>query len=243
MAADGEQAIQLWKRGQFDLILMDMHMPDVDGLEATRTIRRFEEASNVPSIPIIATTAAAMPEDVRRCLESGMNDFIAKPIQIELLEETLAKYGSRRSGNADPQTTEQSLETSPVQPLVKKEGGFESPEELTEILDLQNATKNIPGGAAGIARLRPIFELECRQLVDCLRSAMANRNRAEIQRIAHTLKGSAKLFCASRVVKRAFEMETAAVAEEFERLGEMLSLLEIDLAQSVWRLISKRCCQ
>ena len=103
MAADGEQAIQLWKRGQFDLILMDMHMPDVDGLEATRTIRRFEEASNVPAIPIIATTAAAMPEDVRRCLESGMNDFIAKPIQIELLEETLAKYGSRRSAGTESQ--------------------------------------------------------------------------------------------------------------------------------------------
>ena len=117
-----------------------------------------------------------------------------------------------------------------MQTLVQQSLSFESPEELAEVVDLKSAVKNIPGGAAGIARLRPIFELECRQLVDCLRSAMANRNRPEIRRIAHTLKGSAKLFCASRVVKRASDLEVAAVAEEFERLGEMLSLLEIDLA-------------
>ncbi len=209
IAADGEQTIQCWKSGSFDLILMDMHMPEVDGLEATRAIRRLETAEQLQPIPIIATTAAAMPEDVRRCLESGMNDFIAKPIQIELLAETLAKYGASRK------------DTQPTPP----------PSSDMDIVDLNQATKNIPGGKAGMAKLRPIFQLECRQLVDGLQAALAAENRAEIRRLAHTLKGSAKLFCANRVVSRAFDMENSADSQPIGELQDSFELLKQDLAQ------------
>ncbi|MCA1937349.1 MAG: response regulator, partial [Dechloromonas sp.] len=85
---DGDRAVRLIARQAYDLILMDMQMPVMDGLEATRAIRGLPGRE---SLPIVAMTANAFTEDRERCLAAGMNDFIAKPVVPEVLFGTILK--------------------------------------------------------------------------------------------------------------------------------------------------------
>ncbi|MCB1954494.1 MAG: PocR ligand-binding domain-containing protein [Rhodocyclaceae bacterium] len=89
VAADGAEALQLATAHPYDLVLMDMQMPRMDGLQATRHIRRLDSAAHVP---ILALTANAFAEDRTQCLEAGMDDFITKPISPETLYQTLLKW-------------------------------------------------------------------------------------------------------------------------------------------------------
>jgi signal transduction histidine kinase len=95
IAADGVQAVELAAVNDYDLILMDMQMPRMDGLEATRQIRQLPNRTHTP---IIAMTANAFAEDKARCFDAGMNDFIAKPIEPEILFETMLKWLARPRG-------------------------------------------------------------------------------------------------------------------------------------------------
>ncbi len=92
-AGNGLEALEALRQHAYDLILMDVHMPDMDGLEATRTIRRQWPPDQQP--PIVAMTADAAPEDWQACLEAGMNGYVGKPMQIAELQATLERWGKR----------------------------------------------------------------------------------------------------------------------------------------------------
>jgi len=91
-ANDGEAASSLWQWHPFDLIFMDCVMPRVDGFEATRRLRAWEEARKRPRVPVVALTASAMEEDEERCRRAGMDSFVAKPVNIEMLRAVLEQY-------------------------------------------------------------------------------------------------------------------------------------------------------
>ena len=90
VSTNGNEAITAAKSGGYDLIFMDMHMPEMDGLEASEKIRQLDGA--VSQTPIVALTANAMPSDRNKCLEAGMNDFLPKPFEPEQIHEMLAKW-------------------------------------------------------------------------------------------------------------------------------------------------------
>ncbi len=90
LANDGAEALEAVCRDEFDLILMDMQMPVMDGLEATRHIRAGAE--NIRDIPIVALTAAVLPNEIERCMQAGMSDFLPKPIVLDALLRTIAKW-------------------------------------------------------------------------------------------------------------------------------------------------------
>jgi PAS domain S-box-containing protein len=94
LVSDGAQAVEAVQTGEFDLVLMDMQMPVMNGVDATRAIRQLGAA--VRDIPIVALTANAMTEDVHRCHDAGMNDHLAKPIDRELLRRALNIWGGDR---------------------------------------------------------------------------------------------------------------------------------------------------
>ncbi len=86
-AKDGQQAIDLFKDNQVDLVLMDLQLPVMDGYTATREIKKIN-----PDIPIIAQTAHVMSGEREKCMEAGCDDYLAKPIRLQILIETLSKF-------------------------------------------------------------------------------------------------------------------------------------------------------
>jgi PAS domain S-box-containing protein len=98
-AEDGLEAVQTFSRETFDVVLMDMQMPGLDGCEATREIRRLEKARAIRRTPIIAMTANARVEDRDSCLAAGMDDYLTKPLRHELLAAALSKWAPARDGS------------------------------------------------------------------------------------------------------------------------------------------------
>ena len=96
-ACNGQEAVEAVETGRFDLVLMDCEMPVMDGFEATRRIR----ASSRPAFPIVALTANAMPADRDRCLRAGMSDFLAKPVELRQLADTIATWLEAASGGGE----------------------------------------------------------------------------------------------------------------------------------------------
>jgi CheY-like chemotaxis protein len=96
LATNGLEALEQWRQGDFDLILMDVQMPEMTGLQATMQIRGEEAAG--ARVPIVAMTASAMSEERDRCLAAGMDDFISKPVSYKVIEEMItATFSGRRS--------------------------------------------------------------------------------------------------------------------------------------------------
>jgi CheY-like chemotaxis protein len=94
VAENGLEVLKALKQSDFEMVLMDIQMPEMDGLEATRTIRRQEQATGA-HIPIVALTAHALHGDRERCVEAGMDDYISKPIKVEELLTTIEKWADR----------------------------------------------------------------------------------------------------------------------------------------------------
>jgi CheY-like chemotaxis protein len=93
---DGREAVEAATAGGFDVILMDVQMPEIDGLEATRQIRALPGPE--AEVPIIALTANAMPGDREACIEAGMDGYLSKPIDVVALQKALQRYRPDRSG-------------------------------------------------------------------------------------------------------------------------------------------------
>jgi two-component system, sensor histidine kinase and response regulator len=105
LAGNGEEALAALAQRTFDLVLMDGHMPGMDGFDATKAIREKEKSTGLHQ-PVIAMTALAMTGDRERCLAAGMDGYLSKPIDLQKLEEVLAVYADRRSSDVDVDITE-----------------------------------------------------------------------------------------------------------------------------------------
>jgi CheY-like chemotaxis protein len=185
VANNGQEALTTLDNKSFDVVLMDVQMPTMDGFEATAIIRERERQSGA-HIPIIAMTAHAMKGDRERCLEAGMDAYIAKPIRAkdlyETVEGTVAKMGeSQPQHNAIPEDKEK-LDRNHI---LKQTGG--SIETLKEVVEL--------------------FTVESEKLLARIRDAITNENPSELQRAAHTLKGSIRIFGAERPAAAALRLE------------------------------------
>lgn len=232
IAGDGREAIERWSSEPFDVILMDMHMPEMDGLEATREIRRIEAERSLRPTPIVAITAAAMSEDTRLCLDAGMDAFLSKPVQGSLLYETLAMLADRMD-----KTTLASSCRGPNSEVCPTYASSADADALgckladEEIINLNEVMRRLPGGLPAIKRLAEVFLTECKTLMTKLEPAVAANDLCQIEYLAHTLKGSAKLFQASRLSSTAFEMERNAKAGRSEDMQRLLEILRDDERQ------------
>ena len=95
IAKDGRKGIQLFKQYEFDLVIMDILMPEVDGFEASKQIRAFEEEQNLVPTPIIAHTAHIKPADQHLCIAAGMNDYLAKPLHGEAMTSKIETWAPK----------------------------------------------------------------------------------------------------------------------------------------------------
>ncbi|MBF0179188.1 MAG: response regulator [Magnetococcales bacterium] len=183
---DGEAAVRAVAGGRFDGVLMDVRMPGMDGLEATRAIRRGAAS---PDLPIIAMTANAMEGDRERCLEAGMNDYITKPIDPDALHAVLAMW---------------------VGCLAPPAAGAGTPGETVPELPGVDARRGLSNLGGNVALYRDVLMKFMRNQADAMSrcgAALAAGNREEATRIVHTLKGVAATLGAGEIADLAARME------------------------------------
>jgi CheY-like chemotaxis protein len=194
LACDGREALDLLKRGSFDLILMDLQMPEMDGFEATAAIRAGE-AGTGRRIPIIALTAHAMKGDRERCLAAGMDGYISKPIVPEQFIATVERRGPMPPGPGPGPGP---------RPEVGRESG---PDVDLMVFDLNEALTRVCGKRSLLQKMSELFLADCPALLDQIRSALAAGDGPMLQRAAHRIKGSAANLSAARVVEVALRLE------------------------------------
>jgi PAS domain S-box-containing protein len=209
---NGQQALDALERENFDLVLMDVQMPVLDGLDAIRAIRAKEQSSG-SHLPIIALTAHAMKGDRERCLASGADDYVTKPIRTP---DLLAAIDRATSNNTSPANT-----ASPVAPPHPA---------APPVLDSAAALDRVEGDRELLENLMGMFADECSQNIAEIRKSLEARDMKLLERLAHTLKGASASLAAGRVADAAFALEKQARTGEVgdsEQLLETL-LFEID---------------
>ncbi|MGE0759841.1 MAG: response regulator [Pirellulaceae bacterium] len=185
IAGNGKEAVSLATRQPFDLVLMDVQMPEIDGMEATSLIRAHER-KNGGHLPIIAMTAHAMKGDREACLAAGMDGYVSKPIRAARLFEAIDEVlnNLRRAAGASPD-------------------GDGKP-----LLDWPKAMEVVQGDVALLKDIVATFLDECPKMFQDLDDAVRGGQAKEVQRLAHLIKGSMRYLGARTAFDQANELET-----------------------------------
>ncbi len=217
VANNGQEALEQYENGQFDAVLMDVQMPVMGGFEATQNIRAREArrsdmlGEGWRRTPIIAMTAHAMAGDRERCLASGMDDYVTKPINAAALFAALHR--------ACPESTQGEMEAPATLP--------ESPPQV--IADLAELRETLDGDEETFRAILGSFAEFMLETLDGLEKALNPLDRGQLGRLAHAAKGVVGVFHAASAVKAAQALEgLAAVAGEVE-LAAAASTLRLEL--------------
>jgi CheY-like chemotaxis protein/HPt (histidine-containing phosphotransfer) domain-containing protein len=225
LAANGEQALAELAQRWFDLVLMDVHMPGMDGIQATTAIREQEKSTGLHQ-PVIAMTALAMKGDRERCLGAGMDGYLSKPIDRRQLDEVLAVYAGRRSSDVDGT-------------LVGHHDSVFAAVNTTELLQL------IDSDRALLAELVGAFREEYSGMIEDAQGAIERSDAVGVQRVGHALKGALGILAAPGAASLAGEMEAmgrmgnlalagAKLMETEDEVHRALEALDALLLKSVW---------
>jgi PAS domain S-box-containing protein len=179
-AVNGREALTAHAGAPFDIIIMDVQMPEMSGLEATVAIRQMESVSGA-HVPIIALTAHSLPVDEERCRDAGMDDYVSKPLRIEALLAALERNAPEPPTPAAP-----------------------APGRRADLL------ARVGGDAAMLAEIAELFEQDAQRQLKNLAAAVEQGDAEAIRFTAHSLKGSAANFADSGTVAAAERLETLA---------------------------------
>jgi two-component system sensor histidine kinase/response regulator len=203
MAHNGREALALATNGKFDLVFMDVQMPEMDGLAATRAIRESETRSGT-HLPIFAMTAHAMKGDREQCLAAGMDGYITKPVRFSDIQQTLAGVAT------DLRTL-----TPPV---------------ITCSWDKAAALLRLEGDEELLQDICRIFLEESPKLITRLQQAVAQDDPEEVSRAAHSLKGESGYLGAANVSHLARQLETMGRDRELSQAPAVLDQLQKEMA-------------
>ena len=207
VANDGREAVSLVESNDFDLVLMDVQMPEMDGLEATRTIRQQEKDSS-GHVPIIAMTAHAMKGDREQCLEAGMDDYLSKPIRSKLLYEMLQKYSSNND-----------------------DANGDEPVAADASLDWAAALEMMDGNEQLLCDVASTFLEEYPRMMGEIQQGVNNSDAALLHRAAHTMKSSMRYFGAHRAHDLSLELEMMGKSEDFSDATAKLEMLDGEITR------------
>jgi len=201
VAENGEQAVLSVSKKRYDVVLMDLQMPGVDGLRATRLIRAAEREG--PRVPIVACTANAMQGERERCLAAGMDDYLTKPVRSRQLLECFAR-------------------------LFGATGRAHTPRPLVPTHNWRVRLQNMGFDREAIQRLAQSFCESVPSRLYLLRAAYDAKEYAQVRLIAHTLKSSLTIFAADQAAQAAAHLEQRAAANDLSDTAEALLRLESD---------------
>jgi two-component system, sensor histidine kinase and response regulator len=223
VVTNGREALDTLAEDGFDLVLMDVQMPELDGLTATRLLRQRERRSG-GHVPVVAMTANAMQGDREKCLAAGMDGYLAKPIRAEQFYAAVEHFTA-------PASAERVTE-----PVVPDEAA--EPEPDGEPFELEAALAATGGSMATLRDIAGVFGDQAPLLLKQIRDALANDDAAVVRRAAHTLKGSAAIFAAPATVAVAERLEHAARDGDLLTAAELLSPLEHE-TERLWRALRR----
>lgn len=236
----GREAVRAIQQASYDAILMDVQMPDMDGLEATRRIREWEtssglhagseagrapDGSTIRRIPIIAITANAMPGDRDRCLAAGADDYLAKPIKTDDLRAALKRW----LPSAQPREMDRG---APSAVVAARE------DIASSVFDPHAMLSNIDGDTQLQQDLIRLYLTSYQSAIDHANQALAQQNRRQLEHVAHTMKGTAANLCARELTHAAGRLEVfcrIGIADELRQGFEVLKREAIRLAEVLER--------
>jgi CheY-like chemotaxis protein len=210
LAVNGCEAVELVQKGEFDLVLMDIQMPVMGGVEAMQKIREWE-AMNGTRIPIIAMTAHAMTGDAEKYREGGMDGYVSKPIRIELLHREIRRL-TRETARPEEKTMQPGSENK------CEEKAFDFAELLVRVDNDREL----------LVDLLTIFKEEFPRHLQGLREAIASLEPARIATASHTLKGMLSNLAATRAAKLATQMEQLARQGQSRDFADLLYQFETE---------------
>ena len=210
VANNGKEAVAAWLGEVFDVVLMDVQMPVMDGYAATGEIRRREMASGRRT-PIIAMTANDMAGDREKCIDSGMDGYVTKPIDSRVLLAEVTRH--------TPRSADENRRAFP-------EGMTRSTQEVFDGLKL---LEDLDDDRDFIEESIAIFEADAPELLGEVRGAIDQGDAELLRRGAHTLKSMVGNFCAQPAIKAAAEMEQIAIDGELADGARRLENLELEL--------------
>jgi CheY-like chemotaxis protein len=208
-AADGVEALELWRSGRFALVITDCDMPEMNGYDLARNIRSIETANYLKRTPLVACTAYAMQGEEENCLAAGMNDYLSKPVDLKRLHEKMSRWLPIPAGP----------EPSPTR----------SGEGSGEPIDAA-ALGEISGGNAATEReLLLRFHACNNDDMDLLRGAIELSNLPEARRLAHRMKGAGRTVGAVALAGKCERIERAARADDADGVATGLASLDLEL--------------
>jgi PAS domain S-box-containing protein len=217
IANNGQEAVDAVlasRNAPFDLVLMDVQMPVMDGLEATRRIREMESVGG-RRLPILAMTAHVKTGDEQRCLEAGMDGYLSKPIRREQLFEAIQEM-AMQSGDAEEKQPGESAAS----------GG----------LNLELAMESVENDEGLLRDVIAVFLEECPNLQRELADAIARQDGVSMRRAAHTIKGATRIFGHEQVTVLAKQLEALGAEDRFEGASELAAELDQALAELIAQL-------
>jgi signal transduction histidine kinase/HPt (histidine-containing phosphotransfer) domain-containing protein len=213
IAGDGMEALEALKRKRYDIVFMDVQMPEMDGLEATRRIREAEKSlardpTSAPPLIIIAMTANAMTGDREKCLKAGMDDYLAKPVRPEAVQAALKRWGPVAK---DPATRSETpglqAELAAKPPAASPAPPAAAPEQTEPPVDIERLAEMAGGDEAGIRELIDLYFAQTSNQFEQLRVAVQSNAFEEVERIAHKAAGASATCGMNAVVPALRELE------------------------------------
>jgi len=222
--ANGAEAVTALKTLPYDLVLMDMQMPEMDGIEATRAIRNPQSPVINHQVPIIAMTAHALHGDRERCLDAGMNDYLTKPVVPRALAEALRKWlpPEREMSGLPAPAGEQIPAPPPVQVnAIKEVKVFDRADMMARLMDDEELAHTVVAG----------FIEDIPKQIGLLKDYLKAGDVKATERQAHSIKGAAAIVGGEVMRATAFEMEKAGKAGDLETVGAHVLDLETQFSQ------------
>ncbi len=213
IASNGAEAIRILESKIYDLILMDIQMPVMDGLAATRIIRDKNSKVINHDVKIIAMTAHALKGDREKCLASGMDDYVSKPVKPKDLSDAISRQFSGRTD---------------IEPPELKNENHEEKTPNSSIFDVNSLMERISGDKEFFEELVKLFIEDTPKHFAAMRNAYEKKDVEEIQNIAHTIKGSSGNFGASSMQKAALLLEQTAKTGDFDKMCHLIDAIETE---------------
>jgi PAS domain S-box-containing protein len=214
--ANGEEALRALETIPYDVVLMDVQMPVLNGYEATRAIRSADSSVLNHKVPIIAMTANAMKGDREKCLEAGMDDYVSKPVMPPSLAEVLARWLPRDASGKPPRAVQESLgQPRDVEPAAEAVV-FDHAGLVHRMMDDEDMARAIALGFLG----------DIPKQIAALEGHLEAADVPAAERVAHSIKGAAANVCGEALREIAFEMEKAGKAGDTQAVKNLMPELE-----------------